>query len=252
MIKRRSAVFTIVKNEAFFLPIWLKHYQKYFDNCDIYVLNHESTDGCVMGLDVNVIDVFNPIVFDHRWLLETVQNMQRSLLKKYECVLFAESDEIIYSTDVPLSRYIDDFLKDTSCQYKRTTGYEVKHNVESEPTLTSNTKILTNRNEWFRYDGYDKTLLSKVPLNWNLGFHHLAGNNPPREESLFLLHLHRLDCEEMVKRHNYRLTNCVIRDDGAGGHNRLTDRAKLLDYFNQIPSPLEKIPLAHKQCLSHL
>ena len=43
--KKKCAVFTIVKNENYFLPIWLKHYKRYFDNSDIYVLDHQSNDG---------------------------------------------------------------------------------------------------------------------------------------------------------------------------------------------------------------
>jgi len=252
MLKRKAAVFTIVKNEAFFLPIWLKHYQKYFDNSDIYVLNHESTDGSITGLDVNVINVFNPVTFDHMWLLKTVQDMQRDLLEKYECVLFAESDEIIYSTDLSLSTYIDAFLKDTSCQYRRVTGYEVKHNVGSEPDLIGNTNILKDRNYWFRYTMYDKTLLSKVPLTWHVGFHYIHEPTPAPEESLFLMHLHRLDYKEMIKRHNIRLSGCVVIDDGYGGQNRITDKAEILEYLNNIGSPLEIIPQMHKQCLSHI
>ena len=46
------AVFTIVKNEKLFLPIWIKHYKKFFDNYDIYILDHESNDDSTKNLGI--------------------------------------------------------------------------------------------------------------------------------------------------------------------------------------------------------
>ena len=43
--EKRRAVLTIVQNEAVFLPIWLRYYSRFFAPDDIYVLDHESTDG---------------------------------------------------------------------------------------------------------------------------------------------------------------------------------------------------------------
>jgi hypothetical protein len=67
------AVFTIVKNEKLFLPIWIKHYKKFFDDSDIYILDHESNDDSTKNLDVNVIPVYNEFTFDQNWLINTVQ-----------------------------------------------------------------------------------------------------------------------------------------------------------------------------------
>lgn len=68
-MKKKCAIFTIAKNEDYFLPKWIKHYKKYFDVSDIYILNHQSSDGSTDNLDVNVVDVFNELAFDHNWLL---------------------------------------------------------------------------------------------------------------------------------------------------------------------------------------
>ena len=102
-MKKKCAVFTIVKNENYFLPIWLKHYKKYFNNSDIYVLDHQSNDGSTNNLDVNVIRIDYKLAFDHHWLVQTVQQQQTKLLEEYESVLFAEVDEIIYTVNEPLN-----------------------------------------------------------------------------------------------------------------------------------------------------
>ena len=39
----------MVYNEAVFLPIWLRYYSRFFAPDDIYVLDHESTDGSTSG-----------------------------------------------------------------------------------------------------------------------------------------------------------------------------------------------------------
>jgi hypothetical protein len=44
---RKIAAFTMVKNEKWFLPIWLNYYTKFIDERDIYVLDHASTDGSI-------------------------------------------------------------------------------------------------------------------------------------------------------------------------------------------------------------
>jgi hypothetical protein len=43
--KRPAAVFTIVREEAVFLPIWLRYYAAHFAPEDIYVLHHVVPGG---------------------------------------------------------------------------------------------------------------------------------------------------------------------------------------------------------------
>ena len=85
-------MFTIVKNESYFLPIWIKYYSFFFDKNDIYILDHDSDDNSTTELDVNVVNIHNTLAFDHQWLVDTVQDFQQKLLEKYKCVLFSESD----------------------------------------------------------------------------------------------------------------------------------------------------------------
>jgi hypothetical protein len=43
--RRAAAVFTIVREEAVFLPIWLRYYAAHFPPEDIYVLHHVVPGG---------------------------------------------------------------------------------------------------------------------------------------------------------------------------------------------------------------
>lgn len=43
------AIVTMVHNEGIFLLIWLRSYSQFFKPADIYVIDHESTDGSTSG-----------------------------------------------------------------------------------------------------------------------------------------------------------------------------------------------------------
>ena len=254
-MKKKCAVFTIVKNESYFLPIWIKHYKRYFNNSDIYVLDHQTNDGSTSNLDVNVVSVVNELAFDHRWLVEVVQSFQKDLLENYECVLFAESDEIIYSIDKALDESINDFIN-SDFNYIRFKVYEIIKDLQKEKILSIDESIIKNRNYWFDNWMYSKSLLSKVPLQWTWGFHNLASypNDPTGTFGLTLCHLHRVDFELMLERHEERATKWKLKNDGpvAGYQHRIGDREGVLEYFNKViveGCVIEEIPLEHKNKL---
>jgi hypothetical protein len=263
-MKKKCAVYTIVKNEDYFLPKWIKHFSKYFDKSDIYILDHQSDDDSTSNLDVNVTKVINDLAFDHQWLLNTVENYQSVLLEKYECVLFAEVDELLYCTNKPLNEMIDDFLQD-DIKYLTAHGYEIKqHNGETP--ISVNDEMMINRNYWFESWMYGKTLLSKVKLNWVWGFHYarvikekymwdennilerIYKNKEGLDYGLNLIHLHRCDFELMYQRHEVR-SIWKQKFDGGGNHNRTSDRRVLEQYFNDIQGEVVKIPEDHKKQL---
>jgi hypothetical protein len=246
-MKKKSAVFTIVKNEDYFLPIWIKHYKKYFDESDIYILDHQSDNGSTNNLTVNVIPVINELAFDHQWLVDTVQNFQKELLEKYECVVFAESDELLYSIEKPLNLVIEDLINNSNQDYITCIGHEVIE-MRDEKSLTFKDEIFKNRNYWFKTYNYDKTLISKIPLNWCWGFHNTNGKEKEFTHGVHMVHLHRVDFEMMLKRHQERATKWKLKNDGpgVGFQHKIGDREGVMEYFKDIPSKPTLIPNEHK------
>lgn len=248
-MKKTCAIFTIVKNEKFNLNIWISHYKKFFNVEDIYVLDHQSTDDSTKYLDVNVVEVKNDLAFDHQWLVDTVQKFQGELLSKYECVIFAEADELIYSALKPLNETIVDFIS-SEHDYLTCSGYDVVQNVETEKALNIGDDVFKYRNYWYPNIMYDKTLITKVPLYWAWGFH--TTNRPANKSmNIYMAHLHRVDLEQMYERHKERATKWNLKNDGhAGFHHRIGDRQGVEKFFHDIPKHLiEQIPLEHKSQL---
>jgi len=258
---KKSAVFTIVKNEWYFLQKWVEHYKKYFPDEDIYILDHQTTDGSTDNLDVNVIKVINDATFDANWLRDTVQNFQTKLLEDYECVLFAEVDEIVYSIERPLNEFIDEFIKSND-SYVTCFSHEIMENFaeNEEPVNLKNEKIIDKRNWWCKQviykNLYDKTLLSKIPLIYDIGFHDVFNGERNYVDDFFMVHLHRFDVNYMLKRGIEKSKWTRLPGAGVFPHTR---EEIIYTWFPTVPggqfvlhTPLTKIDERHKQVLSHI
>jgi hypothetical protein len=217
-MKKRKAVFTIVKNEAVMLPLWLSYYSKHFDGEDIYILDHQTTDGSTDQLPCNKRIIRSDSAFDHPWLNRVVRNYQIELLTKYRQVLFVEADEMIYHP-AGLGRYIDSFEgASVKCN-----GFELQHVPDSEPQIDLTSPILLQRSHWWHNPEYCKTLIASHPINWGLGFHN-AENPGPFNKDLYLIHLHRFDYGLAYQKNEQRSRMKWSKDDmakGRGFQNRI-------------------------------
>lgn len=217
-MKKRKAVFTIVKNEKVILPLWLKYYSKFFQPEDIYVLDHQSTDGSTDGLACNIKIVHSDFAFDHVWLNRVVCDFQIELLREYTTVLFVEADEFVFHKD-GLDTYIDN-LKIAS---SRCVGFELQHVTDKELPLNLGRPVLEQRSFWYQNPEYCKTLISKVPIHWNLGFHE-CDNHGRLDSDLYLVHLHRFDFDIANQKNMARAMmkwNKFDLDNGLGFQNRI-------------------------------
>ncbi len=235
--RRARAVFTIVQNEADFLPLWLGYYGGHFDPEDIYVLDHDSTDGSTDGLGAscNVVPVHRDKSFDHVWLKATVEAFQAFLLTAYEAVLFAEADEFVVADPrhyAGLAEYADSLEGPAAC----CTGFNVVHYPDDgEPELRFELPLLGQRRFWHRSPKYSKRVLSKVPLRWTIGFH-LESTLPDvaPDPDLYLIHLHRADYVRCLERHRAAVARDWSRSDlreGFGRETRVVDEAEFREWF---------------------
>ena len=198
-MKKKAAVFTIVHNEKDFLPIWYRHYLKSFHPHDIYILDHNSSDGSTDAYEVVKLNM--PEVFNHSWLLTTVQDFYKELCRDYEWVVFSEVDELIIHKEYEnLQDYLNVISNGSMC-----SGLEVIHNFDEEKEIDLNLSLLNQRRFARPNVNYNKILIANQPLEWSVGFHRCYNFDCSRDENLILLHLRYLDYNLCYNRINYRL-----------------------------------------------
>jgi hypothetical protein len=236
---RARAAFTIVQDEPEFLPLWLAYYGRHFAPEDLYVLDHDSSDGSTAALEgrCNVVAVHRDTSFDHQWLRATVERFQAFLLSSYDTVLFAEVDEFVVADPEHhdgLGAYLDGLREPAAC----CTGFNVVHYPDQEPPLRLGEPILAQRSWWHRSDLYSKRLVARVPLTWGQGFHDEARfRDIAPDPSLLLVHLHRADYERCLARHRAsaaRTWSARDVESGQGYQNRIVDPGEFRHWFFHV------------------
>lgn len=198
------AAFTIVRNEAFFLPLWCSYYGRAVGEDNLYVLDNSSDDGSIAAAKtrfpkINVVSVPSRDSQNWAWCTNVVKCFQRIALRGYQAVIFADADEFLVPTTCDLNSYCKAFLAGSQ-DYVRAQGWGIIQDL-GESTLTDQTDVLADRHMAWRCQGYDKILLSKIPLNWAKGSHTIYLNskkasNLPVDDRLALLHLRDLDMQQ--------------------------------------------------------
>lgn len=228
------AAFTIARNEAFWLPRWLRYYAK--TGADLYVLDHESDDGSTDNSAGGFVRfaVTRPHTDDVGWMLRTVEEFHAKLFEQYARVIFAECDEFL----VPDPAAFPD----------------LKAYLEATPKWAVNRAIgfnLCPGRTWKRVEMWDKTLISDMPLRWEPGFHRPHAElrlDVAPDARLLLLHGHYLDRETQWERLAQRRRGREAYPNDWGRQNKCPDRAAFDgDFSNEtagaypMPEPLVRI-----------
>jgi glycosyl transferase family 2 len=244
----RRAVFTMVRDEAVRLPIWLRYYSRFFAPEDIYVIDHASTDGSTDGDGFTRLRVQHETV-DTPWMWEVIQEQQHRLLETYDTVLYTDVDEIVAPDPRTgtLADYIDRFDGDfVTCR-----GYELIHLRDSERPLDLSRPVLQQRSHWFRSRRYSKPLLARIPLHWRPGGHRCHEGRRRPDPVLHLVHLHRMDYSICLERHRRFCRwswSSADLDNGFGWHDRISTAGEFDRWFygdsldRSAPMTIEVIP----------
>ena len=196
-----TAAFTIARNEPFFLPLWLAYYGGQVGLENLFVLDHETDDGSTDDLPCERVPVDNAgVCFDHEWLCATAATFQADLLARgFGPVIYGDVDEFLCH---PLG--LRGFLQSVQAGACRATGYNLIHGP-AEADYDAAQPLLAQRGWWKHSSLYDKTLVAREPLQWEVGFHFLQGRSfAVRADGLTLVHLHSFDRTQARQRHAAR------------------------------------------------
>lgn len=225
------ALVTVVRNEGYMLPIWIRYYSQFFPVGSMFVLDHLSTDGSTDLLPVNVVRLEGEAHFmPHEWLTQQVARVQGELLGSgFPCVLFAEVDELVAVDPLlhgNLSAFCSRFAQSPDT-HLRAVGWEVVHHPVvrggTEPDIEWDSGILSQRRHGLPYPHYNKPVLSKIQQKFQVGFHTCEGCRPDATDGLYLLHLHSFDYNFCMYRETrkHEASAAMIesdRDSGWGVH----------------------------------
>ena len=237
----------MARNESVFLPIWWRYYSQFFQPEDIYILDHESTDGSTSGPGFVRIPVSNPVV-DWGWHRDMLQQQQHRLIERYDVVLCTDVDEIVAPD--PRTGDLGEYLIRFRGDFVNCRGYEILHLKDSEGPLDFTQPLLEQRLHWYFNPAYSKPLLARVPMFWHGGLHARVDGLTNDDPSLYLIHLHRVDYDTCLARHHQRTSwmwNKRDLDEGWGYQNRITEAGPFLHWFYKescsgTPINVERIP----------
>ncbi len=223
--KKPFAAFTIVRNEPFFLRLWCEYYSRAFGDENLYILDNGTTDDSVniekhKRPRINVKSVPSEFAFEWGWTTKVIKSFQASALTAYDVVVYADADEFLLpSAQFRDLRELCEQFRASQALYLRARGWGVVQQIQREPMLTLDcTSPLGNRGHMWAAPAYDKTLVSKVQLNWAKGLHTVRGANnqltdDPRSPHLDLLHLRDVDIGVLYRRSLDRFQMPALRGD---------------------------------------
>jgi len=206
---QNRALMSIVYDGGKLFKIWYQYYCQYFLEENIYLLSHKTPPSLFEGLKCNIIEFFRPMQIhatkeERKKGLALINNFQHQLFNKYDCVVYADIDEILFHP-----KGLDTVINNLTVDFGVCKGYEIVQNRSREKPFDFSRPVSEQRSYWFKWPVYDKPLILKKPAEWKQGFHTIVGQsktNPANKVSaLYLLHLHKIDFElarEMHLRHN--------------------------------------------------
>jgi hypothetical protein len=210
-----AAALTMVRDDAFFLKAWLRHYGDQFGRENCYVVNHgrgEMVADLATGCNIIGIPGEHHKNFDmKRWRM--LNNLVMGLRSYYDHVIVGDVDELVvvdpdagvdlaeYLAAAPLNRVLTPL------------GFEVIHRIDLEPEPVTDT-ILGPRRHVRPAPHYSKPCIVSVGTKIARGGHFTQYEKLHTPDELYLLHLKFCDLPAYSEAMNRR--NAVTEAIGSG------------------------------------
>ncbi|TNF18874.1 MAG: hypothetical protein EP318_17190 [Rhodobacteraceae bacterium] len=185
-----AAALTMVRDDAFFLKAWLRHYGGALGLENCYVVNHgRGAEVAALAAGANVIGIpGDPHAnFDmKRWRM--LNNLVQGLRCYYDHVIVGDVDELVV-VDPEAGATLLEFLRDQPTRRVLTpVGLEVLHRVEEEPEAIEDA-VLGPRRHVRVAPHYSKPCVISKGVKIARGGHFTQADKLVTPEGLLLFHL---------------------------------------------------------------
>ncbi|MEM8576747.1 MAG: glycosyltransferase family 2 protein [Pseudomonadota bacterium] len=210
-----AAAVTMVRNDAFFLRAWLRHYGAMFGRENCYIVNHgRGADVAALAEGCNIIGIpGDPHKnFDvKRWGL--LNNLVNGLRRYYKHVIVGDVDELVV-VDPSEGKNLRDWLETVPEDRVFTpVGLEVLHRIDLEPEAADEV-ILGPRRHVRLAPHYSKPCILSAPTKIARGGHFTQFPKLYAPDMLYLMHLKFCDFPAYSEAMDRR--NAVTADIGTG------------------------------------
>ena len=190
MSKRPAFVLTQAMSSGYFFPLWYSYYAREIGSENIYVLTQSSARSEFEAFELGGVFTYASDVFDDGPRSELISAFARGLLQLYDAAIVVDADEIL----VPDPRQhggLLAYLEDRSELYSTSIGIDLIEDTNEGELDTGAPVIVSQRKFGYLTSSLCKTSLTRVPLNWGVGFHYCSVY--PSFNGTFLFHLKRSD-----------------------------------------------------------
>lgn len=202
----RIAAITFCRDEGRMLPLWVKYYGEQLGVKNLYVVDDNSEDGSTDNLPCDVLHI--PPIRGGRFnstRMAMVGHLGRSLLQLYDVVMFCDTDEFVVP-DPDRWAGLEPYIRARSEEGLNAVGslgFNVVHNVGSEPPLDLTQPLLGQRQLAKFLPLMCKPAIKWVPGHWSAGTH---GVRTPYEvdPDLWMFHMKFGDRDHLQEAADHR------------------------------------------------
>ncbi len=238
------AAVTMVRDDAFFLKAWLRHYGEMFGRENCYVVNHgygpevaEMAAGCnVIGIPGDPHKNFDV----KRWGL--LNGIVGGLRRYYRHVIVGDVDELVIRDPAADGTLLEFLANAPEGRVVTPLGLEVIHRIDVEPDPITD-HIIGPRRHVRPAPHYSKPCIISAPVKIARGGHFTQSDKLFTPDDLYLLHLKFCDFAAYVGVMDQRnavtgALNATIKETAIGRHwfaeARGEDRA-VFEAFETLP-----------------
>ncbi|MEO0502603.1 MAG: glycosyltransferase family 2 protein, partial [Pseudomonadota bacterium] len=184
------AAVTMVRDDAFFLKAWLRHYGEMFGRENCYIVNHgrgaevaQLAEGCnIFGIPGDPHKNFDV----KRWQL--LNNLVEGLRKYYKHIIVGDVDELVVWDPGEDGSLLEFLRQSPKGKVFTPLGLEVIHRVDLEEAPIED-HILGPRRHVRPAPHYSKPCIVSAPVKIARGGHFTQFDKLLTPEALFLFHL---------------------------------------------------------------